>query len=375
MENSRFWLFLGLGVTAMLSLKYIAASYTDMSRWTTSGHHSAFNEDDGNIDARRLHAHKVGQASNLHPSLAGLESSMRKTQSAGLVPAAAAATPVPKVEAKKVDKKKAAAKKKKKKTDLNGGQITAPQEQTTASPSSSNAQPSPSTSTGSTTRTQTISYASAAPALNPDDAKNKSLRDWENLLIASPSYAETVKFIKAYQSKSVTASIYYAIVKEMLADKRQVLNQYGVLALQMTPSVPSLGLLVNEQSTDATITAQVTSALSAYTTLSYLTVLKSTLPSLTSTASINTVLGLINKSAAKNLVITPTTSPTGVITQGGVSAATKAQFEVLYTYLDQLKSKATDAAVQAAIVSTLGNLQALGITPMATPTSNIAQAS
>ncbi len=236
MENNKFWIYLGLGVVAALSLKWFSApeSTSVSNRWS--------------IQANMGEEIQYKRSAKAHDRVAGLSGERRTTPVLTSIKSGAT-TAAPKAVAKKEDlKAKNVAKKKddkKKKRKKKPKVLGVPESETSSDESDSDVATVP-TSSGATAP---LAFAgaqagTAAPAV-------ADLTDWERLLLVTPNHRETTRFINLYQNKQITAEVFYGIVGQMLNDGRTQMRSLGVMALGATPSVPSYELLVttNESET------------------------------------------------------------------------------------------------------------------------------
>lgn len=228
MENNKFWIFLGLGVVAALSLKWFGSpeSTSVSKRWS--------------IQANMSDEIQYKRSAKSQERVAGLSGHRRTTpvltsvKSGATTAAPKAVAKKDEVKAKNIAKKKDDKKKKRKKklklAPVPGSDVTSDDsdEDVAQVPTSSGATAQPAFAAGQ-----------AGPA--PTEAQ---MTDWEKLLLVTPNHRETTRFISLYQNKQVTAEVFYGIVGQMLNDGRTQMRSLGVMALGATPSVQSYELLV-----------------------------------------------------------------------------------------------------------------------------------
>lgn len=73
--------------------------------------------------------------------------------------------------------------------------------------------------------------------------------EWEAFLLGTLDSTRVQGFVRAYRSGTVSATVFYAVVHEMLADGRSDMRHQGLLALAATPSEASFAALVNFHAT------------------------------------------------------------------------------------------------------------------------------
>ncbi len=227
MENNKFWIYLGLGVVAALSLKWFSSpeSTTVSNRWS--------------IQANMGDEIQYKRSAKANDRVAGLSGERRTTpvltsiKSGATSAAPKAVAKKEDVKAKNVAKKKDDKKKKKKKPKVLG----VPESETSSDDSDSDVATVPTSSGAATPLAFSGGQAGAAPAA-------ADLSDWEKLLLVTPNHRETTRFINLYQNKQITAEVFYGIVGQMLNDGRTQMRSLGVMALGATPSVPSYEMLV-----------------------------------------------------------------------------------------------------------------------------------
>ncbi len=96
-----------------------------------------------------------------------------------------------------------------------------------------------------------------------------TLQDWENLILSTPSYANTMKLVAAYLSQQISADTFYTVVNEMLIDGRGQMQSLGVIALGATPSASSFSDLETNYSSgpqSGAVKSLMNTALSEYST-------------------------------------------------------------------------------------------------------------
>ncbi len=367
MERFRFWIFLGLGVAAALSLKYWGTSETDLDRWHSLHSKTGFATDDDNENRRALHVRHAGSP---FTKVAALEPRTPKAlpKAAPAPTPAPAAKPVdPKKDTKKDDKKKKDEKKKAAadKKAKEGSPFAAP----AAEANSANDSTSPFAagdkdfSSGPEdgnleAARQTATFAAAS---TQSSSTKWTLAEWEADLLKEPQTTETQRFISLYKSGAVSSTIFYDIVNMMLEDSRQAMRALGVTCLSSTPSVASLTLLepLQTNSTSA-IQSQAQQALAAYTTVQNLPILYSILKS---DSSLTTeALSLLTTSAQNNLGTTTTSTTAGGSTTGASTLSYQSSVQQSYSaFLTVLQNLSTqgNSQVQTAASQALSTLEGL----------------
>lgn len=87
----------------------------------------------------------------------------------------------------------------------------------------------------------TAGFGAAAPAENLEDPK--TLEEWLKFILREPNYDRTLKMIEAQQSRTLDVTIFHEVTKQMVADSREKMQEFGVLALGSAPSARSYVLL------------------------------------------------------------------------------------------------------------------------------------
>ncbi len=228
MENNKFWVYLGLGVVAALSLKWFISpeSTTVSNRWS--------------IQANMGDEIEYKRSTKSNDRVAGLSGARRSTPVLNQIKSGAT-TAAPKAAAKKEDvKAKNVAKKKddkKKKRKKKLKLLPVPESDVTSDDSDENIAQVP-TSSGAVAPN---AFAAGQAGPLPTEAE---LTNWEKLLLVTPNHRETTRFISLFQSKQVTAEVFYGIIGQMLNDGRTQMRSLGVMALGATPSVRSYEMLI-----------------------------------------------------------------------------------------------------------------------------------
>lgn len=230
MENNKFWIYLGLGVVAALSLKWFSSPESTVAskRWS--------------IQANMSDEISYKRSAKANERVAGLSGARRSTlvltevKSGATTAAPAVAAKKQDVKAKNIAKKKDDKKKKKKKKKSKV--IGVPE---TDSLSDDNSESEVAAVPVSSGASAPLAFAGAGQA---GASPVTDLTDWEKLLLVTPNHRETTRFINLYQTKQVTAEVFYGIVGQMLNDGRTQMRSLGVMALGATPSVQSYELLV-----------------------------------------------------------------------------------------------------------------------------------
>ena len=237
MENNKFWIYLGLGVVAALSLKWFGSpeSTAVSKRWS--------------IQATMGEEIQYKRSAKTQDRITGLSNERRSTplvqiKSGATTAAPAVAAKKEDVKAKNIAKKKDDKKKKKKKKKPRV--LGVPETETDSDSDSDSDVASVPTSAGAAAP---LAFAGAGQAGAPPTTAQ--LTDWENLLLVTPNHRETTRFINLFQTKQVSAEVFYGIVGQMLNDGRTQMRSLGVMALGATPSVTSYEMLVTTVETES----------------------------------------------------------------------------------------------------------------------------
>jgi hypothetical protein len=75
--------------------------------------------------------------------------------------------------------------------------------------------------------------------------EDRTLEEWEALLLESPNFGLVTLFIYYYDIQAVTPDIFYPVVLKMSHDKRVDMQRLGIMALSSSPSHRSFEELVN----------------------------------------------------------------------------------------------------------------------------------
>lgn len=174
--------------------------------------------------------------------------------------------------------------------------------------------------------------------------------EWEALLLKTPNTAETTKFAKQYLQHMVTESVFYAIVNEMLKASNVEMQQQGVLALNLTPSVESFVALVKESQTaqsSSPVSSAVTTALNTYAQTKNLSNLQTVLKTQKDNTVLTAALTQLQNSIKTNLNGTGS-NPT---TQGGNNASL---YQAFVPILNGLMTNNAVASQARSILSSIG---------------------
>ena len=148
----------------------------------------------------------------------------------------------------------------------------------------------------------------AGPVANTTEENNNGVpqtyEEWFKILLSYPSHKKTVEFTSHYQSRRVSAAVFYEILTAMAEDNREEVNILGVRAAGSTPSYQSFDYLT-------TVIAETTiprkarnlakTQLEIYANFQYLNILKSLVINSEYEETQKAAAKLIAKSARDNL--------------------------------------------------------------------------
>lgn len=197
-----------------------------------------------------------------------------------------------------------------------------------------------------------------APPTDQDQAYN-SLEDWIKRLLGRPDLAETKKFIQQYNSRLVSAEVFYKVTDMMLEDSRPEMKRLGVLCLSSTPSVMSFQMLaqvINQERSGSKIRQDAERAVLRYADMINMSVIETILRSPTPSYSTVVAAQTLETAARRYLSLEAARPPRPTQTSTASSSAT--YFRRYIAILEGL-SKSTDASVKDQAGRTLTSLQSL----------------
>ncbi len=106
------------------------------------------------------------------------------------------------------------------------------------------------------------------------------LQRWTALLLQQPDFSALTQLVAEYQSGQISATVFYAVLDEMLADPREEVRQLAAIALVSTPGSSSflrIADLLNQEAYNSPLRARLIQGLDYYKDLNYLVTLESVL--------------------------------------------------------------------------------------------------
>lgn len=198
----------------------------------------------------------------------------------------------------------------------------------------------------------------------------QTLEDWVNYILPEPNYERTMKLIKAQQERSIDSEIFHEVVAQMLADSREKMHEYAILALGASPGLKSFLLLKmanSAQSETSVLRVQSRTYLKAYSKLENLRYLASALATEAETPAVTFEALLLIQNAVTTYTPKPTTPTGGSPATAPTPAVVTRQFTSLISVLTRVAQTATDETLRKEADRTLQQVQSLVGT--ATPTA------
>lgn len=187
-----------------------------------------------------------------------------------------------------------------------------------------------------------------------DDTAKLSASQWRSLLMAQPTAANGAQFVVALKKNAVDSATFYQIATELLTDTAKDRQTLGLSLLQLTPSVRSLTILVNDASQiqDASLRTQANAVIATYSRPSQFYVLAQALYA----------KDALVVSTATQLIGSALMATEGTQGQGGSGGGVTAQqFQIFIPGLRELASS-SDASVASQAQALLNSIQSMSST-------------
>lgn len=379
MQSQTRLVWIGLIVAIAFGLTIEVLKSTRLAKGDASWRPSIFGmqdfEDSGdNLNPRHQTAKSADQAQRARARLLrGRIAGLGDTK-ASVTPAVAptvAATPIPvlpilsaqtPVNANDAKKKADDAKKKKKKKKKKSATEATPEQinQDTSPGSGSSPDKSASTSggfhgagAGGSTQSQLLLGGVAPLNENP-----QTLLEWKTYILREPSYERTMKLVEAQQNHGIDSEIFHEVVSEMLADSREKMHEYAILALGSSPGLESFLLLqaaAQAQSVDSPLRLQARNYLRAYSKLENLRYLGSVIATETESATAFEALRLI-QIAVSVYKAKPASQPSP---RPGTLALVARQFTPLVSILNRVAATSKDGSLRQEASRTVNDINNL----------------
>ncbi len=211
-----------------------------------------------------------------------------------------------------------------------------------------------------------LGVAQGGSPQSDEEKKNPELlnsEEWKRILLNQPDFKETNRFIQAYQSNLVTSATFYEIVDLMLADSRQQIREYGLMAVGSNPSFQSFSILAGVIQTEAFSSPLRTSAdsyLKTYKQIRFLPILSNALSSPSNSTVVAIAAKLIGESATQYLGAAGTkTPPEGGPTSQSRTPSYASHFTGFISLLEVVSSNTSDGTAAQEARQTLETLRSL----------------
>lgn len=95
-----------------------------------------------------------------------------------------------------------------------------------------------SSSTSVTSSDDSVVGGRGGPAVT-ENLDPVTLEEWIAFITKEPNYERTLKLIEAHNTRKIESGLFHSVIAQMIADEREKMHEYALLALSSAPSVRS----------------------------------------------------------------------------------------------------------------------------------------